>query len=84
MAINYLADFEALLNIIANFGEIAGLLLGFFLICRSAFFGKSDFTFLGRRLGRLSQFFLGIGLIIIGLAIPGIINWFVPSTRCGG
>jgi hypothetical protein len=84
--INTLADLEAALNIFANGAELAGLICGLALICHSAFPSKSDWTLpiLRVKLSRRNQFFLGLGLIIIGLAIPGIINWSVAGTHCGG
>ena len=69
--VNNLANLEALLNILANGGEILGLTVGLGYIinalCRA--------RFKPRRLA------FGASLMAIGLAIPGIINWLVASAR---
>jgi hypothetical protein len=82
--VNNLANLEAMLNIIANLGElaIAGLGLGAFIhaIVRR---GPLTLRMMGGevQLGTVSRLAIGLGLIVVGLAIPGTINWFVASAR---
>ena len=77
------AQVDAVLNIIANLLEIAGVITGLVLICRSVFFAKSDLftSILKESSGRLSQFLVGCMLIAIGMSIPDFINRLHMSAR---
>lgn len=82
--VNNLANLEALLNIIANLGEIVGMLAGALLVLHG--FARAEnlvFELLGHEIviGPGKRMTLGALLIIGGLAVPGTINWFVASAR---
>lgn len=81
--VNNLANLEALLNIIANMGELlfagAGL-----LIVLEAFFVKGPVgQVFGLRLpyAPVTRAGIGFAAIFLGLTVPGMINWFVASAR---
>lgn len=78
--VNNLANLEALLNIIANGGEILGLLAGI-PMCLAVPVGLVFVFQKGRRF--LGSLFIvtGPAVCIVALAIPGIINWLVASAR---
>jgi hypothetical protein len=82
--VNNLANLEAILNIIANLGEI-GCALGGLVILIQGFARKAPWTtdIMGNEVqfsaGQRIAF--GVCLILIGLAVPGLINWFVASAR---
>ena len=68
--VNNLANIEALLNIVANLIEMAGISFGGFIIvdgCRKGF--------------NVNKLVYGIAAILLGLATPGVINWLVASAR---
>lgn len=79
--VNNLANLEALLNIIANLGEIV-CLLGGIAIAIQGFMSKSVLK-IGEdiELGPGGKVLLGILIATIGVSVPGIINWFVASAR---
>lgn len=79
--VNNLANLEALLNILANGGEIGALLVGLGLIAHG-FMNKAIMK-LGEdiELGPGGRMCLGGIIITLGLLLPGIINWFVASAR---
>ncbi len=72
--VNSLANMEALLNIVANTATIAGLIWGGWLFC-GAF---REFHEKGIKFRALAA---GIAIILIGLGVPGWINWLVASAR---
>jgi hypothetical protein len=81
--VNNLANLEALLNIIANIGEIVLMLGGGILIMHGFARGNVLVEVMGQEFEfspgkRIS---LGALLLIGGLALPGTINWFVASAR---
>lgn len=82
--VNNLANLEAILNIIANLGEI-GCALGGLVILIQGFARKEPWT--TEIMGNEVQFSagqriaFGVCLILVGLAVPGLINWFVASAR---
>ncbi len=78
--VNNLANLEAMLNILANSGELIGILSGAYLIIASIF-STEKVTFFGLKLGRTQAALVGISIGFVGLAIPGTINWFVASAR---
>ena len=79
--VNNLANLEALLNIIANLGELGALLSGLGLVVHG-FMNKAVMK-LGEdiELGAGGRIVLGIVLMVLGLALPGVLNWFVASAR---
>jgi hypothetical protein len=79
--VNNLANLEALLNIIANLGELGALLSGLGLIVHG-FMNKAVLR-LGEdiELGAGGRIVLGIVLMTMGLSLPGVLNWFVASAR---
>jgi hypothetical protein len=82
--VNNLANLEALLNIFANLGEIVGLLAGALLVLHG--FARAEnleFELLGHEIviGPGKRMALGALIITCGLAVPGLINWFVASAR---
>jgi len=80
--VNNLANLEATINIFANGFQLMSLICGFLLVLRSFMLGRSPLIvpILKWKLGGRSQFVLGCALMFIGLAIPGVINWFTAST----
>jgi len=80
--INNLANIEALLNILANLGELAGILAGSII----AISGMAGWGMVGKKFRQLNvtpaaQITIGLLLIVGGLALPGCINWLVASAR---
>ena len=76
--VNNLANLEALLNLIANGSEIGALIAGLgFAISgfMTAADGKRDKGKMARRLA------IGVAIIVVGMSIPGCINWLVASAR---
>jgi hypothetical protein len=71
--VNNLANIETALTILANSAELLGLVLGGGTIVSALMKG-----FKGRR------FAYGVAMIMLGLATPGILNWFVASGRDSG
>jgi hypothetical protein len=82
--VNNLANLEALLNIIANLGEI-GCAIGGLVIIVHGFFNRDPWIteMMGNevRFSSGKRIALGVCLILIGLSVPGLINWFVTSAR---
>ncbi len=81
--VNNLANLETLLNIIANLAEIGMGLSGIVLVIHGLVVENVAAELMGERilLGRGARIVTGIGLILFGLAAPGMINWFVASAR---
>ncbi len=82
--VNNLANLEALLNIIANLAEIGGALTGLVIAIHGLARRETIVTeFMGREVEISSgqRVAFGICLILLGLAVPGLINWFVASAR---
>lgn len=79
--VNNLANLEALLNIIANLGEIGCLIAGILLIIQG--FVNKTVLRLGEdiELGPGGKIVLGVLTALIGFGLPGMINWFVASAR---
>jgi hypothetical protein len=81
--VNNLANLEALLNIVANLWEV-GLMIGGLIIVLNSFVSETlTMAILGQEieLGRGQRIVIGIGVILLGLAFPGLVNWFVASAR---
>jgi hypothetical protein len=76
--VNNLANLEALLNILANGAELVGVLFGLLLIGLSFIKQVSLFNV---SLSRTHAIVYGVIFVLVGLAIPGTINWFVASCR---
>jgi hypothetical protein len=80
--VNNLANLEATLNIFANGGEILGLLIGFyFLVVGFAGMASRTREFTPFKMSGARTAFIGCALMTAGLAVPGVINWFVCSAR---
>ena len=82
--VNNLANLEAMLNILANFGEIAIAGLGLTAFIHAIVRREPlKFRAMGNdyQLGMIARLALGMGLIVLGIAIPDTINWFVASAR---
>lgn len=79
--VNNLANLEALLNIIANLGEIGAIACGFGLLVHG--FMNKAIVKLGEdvELGPGGRIVLGALCMMAGFALPGILNWFVASAR---
>ncbi len=79
--VNNLANLEALLNIIANLGELGAVIAGIGLMAHG--FMNKDVVRIGEdiELGSAGRLCLGAFLIACGLALPGMLNWFVASAR---
>lgn len=81
--INNLANLEALLNIIANLAETGLGLAGIVLVIHGIARGVVTAEIMGQEIeispGR--RITIGVAMILIGLAVPGMINWFVASAR---
>lgn len=79
--VNNLANLEALLNIIANLGELGALVAGLGLVAHG--FMNKAIVKLGEdvELGPGGRIVIGAILVFAGLALPGILNWFVASAR---
>lgn len=81
--VNNLANLEALLNIIANLSEVALALVGAIVVLHALVSRSVIVDVLGQEIevGRFQRIAFGLGLIVLGLAFPGSINWFVASAR---
>jgi hypothetical protein len=76
--VNNLANLEALLNIIANAYEIGAVIVALVMVIRALIpdtDGKRDNAKMVRRLVTAAVIFM------IGMSIPGMINWLVASAR---
>jgi hypothetical protein len=81
--VNNLANLEALLNIIANLCEVALVLSGGIVLLQGVFVRTTVTNLLGMpvSLTPAKRIAIGVILIVVGLFIPGLINWFVASAR---
>ncbi len=81
--VNNLANLEALLNIIANLCEIGMGVVGLVLLIHGMVAGDVAVDLVGHEvvLTRGKRIAIGAALIILGMSVPGIINWFVASAR---
>jgi hypothetical protein len=78
--VNNLANLESMLNIIANSGELIGIFCGGYLIIASIF-STGKVSLFGMRLSRGHAAVAGLAIGVVGLAIPGTMNYFVASAR---
>jgi hypothetical protein len=81
--VNNLANLEALLNIVSNLWEV-GLMLGGAIIVLNGFVNETmTIDVFGQEieLGRSQRMIIGVAIILLGLAFPGLVNWFVASAR---
>lgn len=76
--VNNLANLEALLNILANGAEILGIILGGSNFLMGVLSKGMTFPF---RLSPKGRIAFGIALFVIGLSVPGMINWMFASAR---
>jgi hypothetical protein len=81
--VNNLANLEALLNIIANLLEVGGCLAGFAILLHGVLNRTTVTQLMGAsiQLTPARRVAIGISLIFLGLATPGILNWFIASAR---
>jgi hypothetical protein len=88
--VNNLANMEAMLSIIANVGEVVGVLWGSYLIVTAAQRAKpSDSDLKGedsdagtkKSVQLTKRVFHGLTMLALGLMLPGVINWLVASAR---
>ncbi len=80
--VNNLANLEALLNLIANVAELIMVTGGIVGIIKGALLkGGSVDVFRIMHLGRTGLIVGGAVCIIVGLAVPGVLNFFVASAR---
>jgi hypothetical protein len=80
--VNNLANLEALLNIIANLAEMAGMTVGLIIIVHGLLIREDACLFsLPVQMSSGVRVALGVAILLAGLAIPGTINWFVASAR---
>ncbi|MBX9687138.1 MAG: hypothetical protein K2X27_10575 [Candidatus Obscuribacterales bacterium] len=79
--VNNLANFEALMNILANGCEIVFSVGGLFMLTTA--FRQLFQSLNGSAPKKINWRLLlwGLALIILGLAIPGTLNWFLASAR---
>ena len=75
--VNNLANLEALLNIIANAGEILGITNG----APTFVLGIVLLTMPDRRKWGVPCIIFSLILLIFGIGLPGLINWLVASAR---
>ena len=76
--VNNLANLEAFLNIMANCAECFGIALGGFNIFMGARNKAMSFPF---PLGPRGRILLGMLIALVGLTIPGSIQWLTASAR---
>ena len=76
--VNNLANLEAVINIFANGSELLGVLLGGFNMIMGALGKSAGFPF---PMGRRARFIFGTALLVVGIAVPGMLNWMVASAR---
>lgn len=82
--VNNLANLEAFLNIIANLAEIGCAIAGF-VITVHGFARREPWVteVMGTEveISAGQRIVFGVCLVMLGLAVPGVINWFVASAR---
>jgi len=79
--VNNMANLEALLNLMANAIQIVGIVFGGAWAI-GAIFGIANGTTNGREeYSHPTRLAVGLLCIAGGLAMPGVINWFVASAR---
>jgi hypothetical protein len=81
--VNNLANLEAMLNVVANLGELGFLIAGVMMAIFAIRHGSATATVLGRTITmtRFHSVALGLTLTLIGLSLPGVINWLVAAAR---
>ncbi|MBS1989779.1 MAG: hypothetical protein JSS83_04625 [Cyanobacteria bacterium SZAS LIN-3] len=72
--VNNLANLAMLMNIVAYSGLAGSILLGGYMIQ----------SVRSREQGRLKGVTLGVSIMLLGLMLPGAINWLVASARDAG
>lgn len=81
--VNNLANLEALLNIICNLIELAGLMFGSVIILHGLVIRSTVNNLLGVR-ARFTQgmrIAIGAAIVVAGVTTPGLVNWFIASAR---
>lgn len=81
--VNNLANLEALLNIVANLCEIGFALTGALLVLHGIARGEAVYEIMGQEFefGPKRRIAVGIAMIVAGLCVPGLVNFFVASAR---
>lgn len=81
--VNNLANLEALLNIICNMVELAGMMFGGIIILHGLFIRSTVNNLLGinARFTPGMRLAIGAAIVLAGLMTPGLVNWFVASAR---
>ncbi len=80
--VNNLANLEALLNIIANLIQMTMLIGGVVSMIKGAIIKGSSVKLFGiLELSRTGLIIGGVICIFVGLAVPGVMNFFVASAR---
>ncbi|CAN5536626.1 hypothetical protein BH11CYA1_BH11CYA1_49770 [soil metagenome] len=80
--VNNLANLESLLNLIANFAEVSLVIAGGISLLKGAILNNGTVNVFGiLPLSRLGLITAGIACVIVGLAIPGFMNFLVASAR---
>lgn len=80
--VNNLANLEALLNIITNMVELAGLAVGATIIMHGILL-RTPCGVLGiaQPLSPGTRILIGIAIVVGACMVPGLVNWFVASAR---
>lgn len=81
--VNNLANLEALLNIICNMIQLAGMMFGSIIILHGLLIRSTVNNLLGinARFTPGMRLAIGAAIVIAGLMTPGLVNWFVASAR---
>ncbi len=81
--VNNLANLEALLNIISNMIELAGMMFGSIIILHGLFIRSTVNNLLGinARFTQGMRVAIGAAIVFAGMTTPGLVNWFVASAR---
>lgn len=80
--VNNLANLEALLNIITNMIELAGLAVGAVIILHGILLrAPSGVLGISAPLSPGARILIGVAIVIGGCMVPGLVNWFVASAR---
>ncbi len=81
--VNNLANLEAMLNILCNGFEIVGLVFGGCMLLTAAVMRAPVTGLMGCPvpLTAAHRVAIGLGVILVALMFPGMVNWFVASAR---
>ena len=79
--VNNLANLEALLNVLGNGFEVLALAVGLPMLISAAMNRTALATGAPIGMTRSTKVAFALGIILIGLMVPGVMNWFVASAR---